>query len=101
MLGSKIACLCRLSFLPIAAAMSGPSSSRGLREEWTPGPEWASIRMTDEEIDGYNRNFDMQEALWNAAVEKNYKTLCGCLKMPEDKVMKRKYEKHIKTNIGE
>ena len=58
------------------AAMSGSTSSRGLRQEWTPGH---IVEMTDAEIEEYNRQLDrqaeMQQAISDSVKERKVKCL--------------------------
>ena len=53
-----------VSLFPVAATMSGSSSSRGPQQEWKPGH---IVQETDAEIEEYNRQLDrkaeMQQAI--------------------------------------
>ena len=80
-----------VSLFPIAAAMFGSSSSRGLRQEWTPDH---IIQMTDADIEEYNRQLDrkaeMQQAISDSVKERKAKCLLSRLRMPEDvRIMSR------------
>ena len=74
-----------VSFFSGVAAMSGSSSSRGLRQEWTPGH---IVERTDAEIEEYNRQLDrqaeMQQAISESVKERKAKCLLPRLRMPED-----------------
>ena len=74
-----------VSLCPVAASMSGSSSSRGPRQEWKPGH---IVQMTDAEIEDYNRQLDMkaemQQGRSDSVKERNAKCLLArlkCLKM--------------------